>query len=238
MILVDTKYRTGEEEIMDDFSLRGDALKRTLKDLDKINRWLGGTSITMDGIQEILAGADVKGQVRIVDVGCGNGSMLREIARFGRKKDLMMDLVGIDANPFAIEIAREEAKRFPEISFEHMDVFSEAFDQVHGDIILCTLTLHHFKDEEIQCLLQSVAERTAMGIVINDLQRSRMAYYLFQLFCRVFIDNELARKDGLTSIRRSFRKKDLEAYCRNLELGSRRIRWKWAFRYQCVLTKK
>lgn len=237
MNLVNTTYRTSREEIMDDFCLQGKMLEKILKDLDRVNKWLGGTSITINGMKKILARTSpAKNSIKIMDVGCGNGSMLRELAEFARKKKLKVELKGIDANPGAIIIARKEAKEYPEIFFETMDVFSESFENAKADIILCTLTLHHFKDEEIVKLLKIFLKNSTLGVIINDLHRSRAAYYLFQLFCGVFIKNEIARKDGLTSILRGFKKKELEKFSGKLDSVSSEISWKWAFRYQWIIT--
>src|SRR5690606_27432053 len=84
MSIPDFTYRTSEEEIMDDFYLQGEELRRTLEDLDRVNKWLGGNRITLEGIRKLLPTRS-SGRIRIVDVGCGNGTLLREIAAFGRK---------------------------------------------------------------------------------------------------------------------------------------------------------
>jgi len=237
MMWNNTKGRSEEEEIMDDFDLQGAELKRTLQDLDKVNKWLGGNKITLEGVEKVIASMCFQQPLQIVDVGCGNGSVLKEVAQFGRKKGIKMQLKGIDANPHTIEIARENCGDFPEIEFEPQDVFSEAFAKEKSDIVLCTLTLHHFKDDEIKRLLQVFTEKSQMGIVINDLKRSRLAYRLFQLFCAVFINNDIAREDGLISIKRSFRKKDLLNYGKSLNVRKQEIHEKWAFRYQWILLK-
>ena len=231
----DFKYRTSEEEVMDDFYLKGAELRKTLKDLDKVNRWLGGNRISIQGISKILSENPV-GTVRILDVGCGNGSMLREVAEFGRKNQMEFELVGIDANEYAIEIAREQTADYPEISFLPMNIFSEAFQNMKTDIILCTLTLHHFKDEDIESLMELFLRNARLGVVINDLERSPIAYQLFRMFCAVFIDNEIARKDGLISIRRGFKMADLEKFGRGIT-KVQEIEWKWAFRYQWIIYK-
>ena len=54
MSIPDFTYRTSEEEIMDDFYLQGEELRRTLEDLDKVNKWLGGNRITLEGIRKLL----------------------------------------------------------------------------------------------------------------------------------------------------------------------------------------
>lgn len=232
----DFKYRTSEEEVMDDFYLKGEELRSTLRDLDKVNKWLGGNEITLNGIRKLLS-TNSSEPIKILDVGCGNGSILREIADFGRKNGLKLELIGIDANEFAVNIARELSVDFPEISFRTLNIFSEAFENMKADIILCTLTLHHFKDEDVNYLIRLFLRNSRKGVVINDLERSPVAYHLFQLFCAVFIDNDIARKDGLISIRRGFKRKDLENYGRKLP-ALQEIQWKWAFRFQWILYKE
>lgn len=86
MTSIDTSKRTNKAEIMDDFDLQGEELERTLKDLENINKWLGGNRITMQGIKRLLRSYPIGKTVHIADVGCGNGSILREIAEWGRKK--------------------------------------------------------------------------------------------------------------------------------------------------------
>lgn len=222
---------------MDDFALKGQNLEKTLNDLDKVNKWLGGNKITLEGIKKVSESACYAGPLKILDVGCGNGTLLKEVADFGRKEGIAMDLKGIDANAYAIEIARKNAEAYQNISFEALDVFSEKFKARETDIVLCTLTLHHFEDEEIVLLLKNFVEMSSLGIVVNDLQRSKTAYYLFKAFCAVFIDNKIAKEDGLVSIRKSFRKKDLLKYAEHLKVRKQEISWKWAFRYQWIIIK-
>lgn len=237
MKLVSTKRRIRDSEVMDDFELRGEDLAKTLRDLDKVNRWLGGNKITIHGIKKILSETNPTEPVKIVDVGCGNGTMLRQIAEYGRKKNIPFKLLGIDANPYAIEIAEELAGAYPEIEFETLNIFSTSFAEKKCDIVLCTLTLHHFEEAGIEQLLSTFLKSAKFGVVINDLQRSKAAYYLFQIFCAVFIRNDIAREDGLTSILRGFRKEDLEKFSRKIKVKTQKIHWKWAFRYQWILIK-
>lgn len=235
---IDTSTRTMSYEIMDDFELQGDELENTLRDLDKINKWLGGNKITLQGVKELLQSYPGEKPVHIVDVGCGNGTMLREIATWGRSTNYKMKLTGIDANPHAIGIAERTSEYFPEIEYKAQNIFSENFKRQKFDIILCTLTLHHFKDEEIEQILNDFYRQASLGVVINDLHRSKQAYVLFKAFCKVFINNKIAKEDGLTSILRGFKKKDLKKFASGLPAKNQRIKWKWAYRYQWIITKQ
>jgi hypothetical protein len=46
----------------------------------------------------------------------------------------------------------------------------------------------------------------------------------------------MVRADGLISILRGFKRKDLETYARELELSTS-IKWRWAFRYEWIIQK-
>jgi hypothetical protein len=48
---INTKQRTSENEIMDDFLLEGEELRTTLDRIAKINRFLGGNNITLNGVK-------------------------------------------------------------------------------------------------------------------------------------------------------------------------------------------
>jgi hypothetical protein len=76
-----------------------------------------------------------------------------------------------------------------------------------------------------------------IGIVINDLHRSAVAYRLFQVLCFIFRLNAMSREDGLVSILRGFKKEELIRFSEKLELKNYKIKWKWAFRYQWVIEK-
>ena len=99
------------------------------------------------------------------------------------------------------------------------------------------MTLHHFKDNEISRIIENLERNASLGIVVNDLHRSKIAYRLFQLIAVVFGLNEMSRKDGLTSILRGFKKEELIDFSRKLLNSSADIQWKWAFRYQWIITK-
>ncbi|MDT0690168.1 methyltransferase domain-containing protein [Salegentibacter sp. F188] len=235
---IDTSRRTDEEEIMDDFELSGKELKKTLRDLDNINKWLGGNNITIQGVKKLFQKVPKEKGIEVVDVGCGNGAILREIAKWGRKNDRKLKLTGIDANPHAIEIAEKMSEAFPELQFKTLNIFSEEFKRQEYDIILCTLTLHHFKNPDIIELLNCFYRQVRIGIVINDLHRSKAAYRLFQAFCSVFINNKIARKDGLISILRGFKKTEIAELASYIPSDKQEVNWKWAFRYRWIIEKE
>jgi SAM-dependent methyltransferase len=233
---INTRERTLAAEIMDDFLLEGDELKDNLEEIAQINRLLGGNNATLSGVTALLKKVPVNRKIIIADIGCGNGDMLRELSAYGKKHQLTLQLVGVDANHFTVTHARELSANYPDITYECIDVMHESFGNISYDILLCTLTLHHFKTNEILQLMNRFRKTATIGIVVNDLQRSALAYRLFQLVCIVFRLGKISRNDGLTSILRGFKRNEIRELSEKLNIVHYTLRWKWAFRYQWIIS--
>jgi len=232
---VSTKYRTDKEELMDDFSIGGDLLRDTLDKLENINRWLGGNLMTVKALKKVLKNHPKEQELTIADIGCGHGDILRDVAKFGRKNGYKMKLIGMDANPTAIAYANELSTEFSELSFKTEDIFSEEFKNRKFDVVLATLFLHHFKEEQLVSFLENTLKQTKIAVVVNDLHRHKLAYYLFMLLS-VFIKNNMIIEDGLTSVLRGFKRNDLVRISKKLKVKSQ-VSWKWAFRFQWILRR-
>lgn len=249
---IDTSKRSEAPEIMDDFNLKGEILRDALDKIASINRLLGGNKVTLQGLKHLLksnastyssvknanAGNNAfdKREITILDVGCGNGDMLRTLADYASKNHLTFTLIGMDANEFTIKHAEHLSVNYPNISYICADIFEEIKQAKLYDVILCTLTLHHFKNEEIITLMNAFNAQTKLGMVVNDLHRSKVAYFLFTMLCFIFRLNKMSKDDGLVSILRGFKKKELQAYAQQLNFRSYILKWKWAFRYQWIIS--
>lgn len=236
-MFINTKYRTDVPEIMDDFSMEGPILQDALDKIARINQLLGGNKLTLQGVKTLLSNGSKNEIVTIVDVGCGNGDMLRTLADFGKKNNLKFELIGIDANKFTVGHAEKLSANYSNISYRCEDIFDKPFEDLKYDILLCTLTLHHFKNNEIVKLLTIFNSNFSKGIVINDLHRSAVAYRLFQGICLIFGLNKMSKDDGLTSILRGFKKEEFINFSKQLNFKNYTIHWKWAFRYQWIIQK-
>jgi len=234
-LLINAKQRTEAIEVMDDFSINGKILHDTLDTLANINKWLGGNKVTLNGLKKVIKNHPKKEPLTIIDLGCGGGDILRKVANFAKKQGYTIKFIGIDANKDAMVYARQLSKNYPEISFIDCDIFSDEFESLQYDVVLTTLFLHHFKEDQIINILSRTRQKAKLGIVVNDLHRSRVAYYLFKLVC-LTIKNQMVIDDGLTSILRGFKHKELESFSKELQVTPQ-IKWKWAFRYQWIIQK-
>lgn len=233
-MLKDLSRRSEEPELMDDFREGLQRLRIVFDDINRVNKILGGNHITINAVAKLI-NENPKEEYTIIDMGCGDGNMLREVAEYCRKKHIKANLIGIDLNNEALQLAKEASVEYYEVSYMHHDILKLDPSTFKCDILINTLTMHHFPDENIMIFLQKFVDLTHLGIVINDLHRSAWAYYLFKLFSAIFIKTKTAKIDGLISISKAFIKSDLVTYSENFPTVSHYIKWKWAFRYVWIM---
>jgi 2-polyprenyl-3-methyl-5-hydroxy-6-metoxy-1,4-benzoquinol methylase len=228
--------RIHQQEIMDNNSIPITSLASAYRDINRSNRMLGGYSATYKALTRLEKMRSRQEPIRLLDLGCGDGGMLRYLAKRYRKLELPIELIGIDLNPNTIALARKSSTEFPEIEYNIADILKpEHVLTPYYDYVLCTLTLHHFNDQEIPGILKACQQLCSRGVIINDLHRSRLAYYLFKFFSAIFIKSDIASNDGLVSIRRGFRQSELRDFSTNIPNWIHDIRWQWAFRYVWVM---
>lgn len=237
MITFSKKHRSVQAEIMDNLDFQGEEMKHLLNDLKKVNKWLGGNSITIDGLKELLKNHSKDKTLTILDIGCGDGELLRKCADFGMKNNFDLNCIGLDFNQNILTIAQNRSRNYPNLTFKKVDVFLEEELVPNCDIALSTLFLHHFNNNQIEGLLKIILKKTEIGVIVNDLQRSKQAFFLFKIVSKLFLKTKTAQHDGLVSIARGFKKNELEAISLKINNQKSKIHWRWAYRYQWILKK-
>ena len=233
-MLIDLSERSNQPELMDDFRGGRKNLQIVFNDINRVNTILGGSSITVNAVADLIM-ANPQESYTIVDMGCGDGHMLREVAKYCNKQAKDIRLIGIDLNAEALQLAAEASNAYPEIEYQHRDILELQVADLNCDIVINTLTMHHFKDKDLLIFLKKFNQLARIGVVINDLQRSPLAYYLFKAFSLIFIKTETAKIDGLISISKGFIESDLIQYSKSLPDLQHEIKWQWAFRYVWIM---
>jgi 2-polyprenyl-3-methyl-5-hydroxy-6-metoxy-1,4-benzoquinol methylase len=219
---------------MDDLNCAGEVVDQTLRELETINTLLGGNHVTISGVKRLLSKKSFA-NVTIADLGCGGGDILKLVALMGRKMGLKFDLTGIDANPNIIAFARRNSEGFPEINFEVDNIFSDEFRLKKYDLILATLFMHHFTEDELVEVFKSLKTQAAIGIVINDIHRHWFAFYSIRLLTKLFSKSKMVKYDAPLSVLRAFKKSELQSILQKAGIESYQLKWKWAFRWQLII---
>lgn len=218
---------------MDDLECSGQVVEQTLRELDVINRWLGGNSVTLGTLKSaIRRAANPNRPISIADLGCGSGELLRQVAVFGRREKIPLELTGIDANPHILAYAQRHCAAYPEIRFERLNILSDEFSRRSFDIITGTLFFHHFDDETLSQLLGQLVRQARIGLLINDIHRHWLAYHSIRMLTRWFSRSSMVRFDAPLSVRRAFVYDDWKDILAKSGVTHVDIQWKWAFRWR------
>ena len=226
--------RSSQVEIMDDLLCDGEVVHQTLRELEIINRLLGGNYVTVSGVKKLLANKSQK-EISIADLGCGGGDILKLISTCGKRNHFEFQLIGIDANPRIIEFAKANSKEYPSIEYKSINVFSDSFKALSFDIVVATLFTHHFSDAELVQLIKTLKSQTSIGIVINDIHRHWFAYHSIRLLTKFFSKSTMVKYDAPLSVLRAFKKRELISVLAKAGVEKYSLKWKWAFRWQLVI---
>jgi SAM-dependent methyltransferase len=190
--------RVRAEEQMDDPGLDPRVYDAVLNDLGRINRWTFAARPTLAFLRRAASGA---GPLRLLDVGFGDGGMLRTIARWGRPRAIEMELVGVDLNPKSAAVASALTPSELQIDYRTGDYRGLG----RFDIAISSLVAHHMSDEELRDFLVWMEANAARGWLVSDLHRHRFSYMGFPLLARLLGVHRIVREDGRLSIARAFR---------------------------------
>jgi len=221
--------RSYEKELLDAADISFSEIKKNMQELDTINTWLGGHSITRAGFKKLISD---KKKLKVCEIGCGGGDNLAMLIRWSKKNNLQIECIGIDIKKECIEYAAMRWKNEPIewMTSDYRDVqFSEK-----PDIIFSSLFCHHFTQEELVDQLKWMQANSRQGFFINDLHRHPLAYYSIKFLTSLFSRSKLVKNDAPLSVARGFKRKDWEWLRNESGLKAVSIQWKWAFRYLII----
>ena len=198
--MIDLSSRCRDEEQMDAPGLDPEVYADVLRDLARVNRWTFTARPALTFLGRALP-ADVR-RFRLLDVGFGNGDMLRAIARWARKRGVRADLVGVDLNEKSVEAARSATPGDLCIDYR----FGDYQDQPEPfDFIVSSQVAHHMSDGQLRDFLVFMEGRAGRGWLVCDLHRHRFAHLGYPLLARLLRVHRIVREDGRLSIARSLR---------------------------------
>jgi 2-polyprenyl-3-methyl-5-hydroxy-6-metoxy-1,4-benzoquinol methylase len=175
-------------------------LERDLERLRQLNRWFGSYRLVSSFIRRwIKPGA----RTRVVDLATGSGDLPRLIADYGRKIGAQVEIDAVDRQPATLEIASRLSTGYREISYCEANILewnpAEAYD-----IVLCTLALHHFSDEDTVRLLRRCRELSRRFVLVSDLRRGFLLKAGVYVLTALIFREPMTRYDARLSAARAF----------------------------------
>lgn len=189
-------------EMMDDPDCDPDRLRATLERFTVVNRLVAAWgTVYRTRVRPALAAAS--GPVRLVDIGCGGGDVLRGLVARARADGFDVTAVGID--PDARSLAVAQAAR-PERGIEYRLTDSTRLVETgeRFDVAFSSHVLHHLTPAELRTVLDDSARLATRLALHSDIARSRLAYAAYAVGITPLAPGTFLRTDGLRSIRRSW----------------------------------
>ncbi|MDD1451838.1 methyltransferase domain-containing protein [Sphingomonas sp. H160509] len=189
--------RSQAEELMDADDLDAATYADVVGDLATVNTVTMARRPTLDFLARATAG---RKSFRLLDVGFGDGDMLRRIARWAKAKGIEAELVGVDLNPRSEQAARAHGGAIRYVTGDYADLAHEPWD-----VIVSSLVAHHMSHDQLIAFLRFMDGHASAGWFVNDLHRHGFAHWGFPVLATIARWHPIVRHDGTLSIARSYR---------------------------------
>jgi SAM-dependent methyltransferase len=189
---------------MDQPGLDAAVHRRALADLARINRVSRSGAILWPAIAA-LAATEPNRRWSVLDIACGGGDVLLELAKRAQVRHPRIAFAGCDLSPVAVQHAQEMAlaSGFNSVRFFEHDALAHPLSDGY-DVIVCSLFLHHLDETTAELLLRKMAAAARHLVLVNDLRRTRTGCLLAWIGCRLLSGSPVVHTDGPISARAAF----------------------------------
>jgi len=165
-----------------------------LRDLVRINRYLGGHSILHRIMADFVRAQD---RFSMLDVGAASGDMGAALQR----RYPRATVTSLDRKCVHLEKAAH-----PKLAG---NAFLLPFAERSFDFVFSSLFLHHFSDEQVVELFRNFRTVARRAVLAIDLERGPLAYYFIPATKWLFGWHDISLYDGPVSVRAAFKKDEL-----------------------------
>jgi 2-polyprenyl-3-methyl-5-hydroxy-6-metoxy-1,4-benzoquinol methylase len=201
------QFDPAEPELMDRPQPVSAELEADLHNLRHLNRFFGSYALVRQFVRRWIQPRET---LRVLDLATGSGDIPRLIADYTRQIGVRAQIDAVDQQAATVEIAKKLSHEYPEIVFRQADVFEWGEPRAY-DIVLCSLALHHFMEEDAVRLLRHCRELTRRFVLVSDLRRGLLATIGVYLLTAILFRDPMTRYDGRVSAARAFSFRELHA---------------------------
>lgn len=199
---------TDAKERMDDPDCDKKELFNTYRQFSVINalisRW---RTIYKDYIRTNCREADRS--YTLLDIGFGGGDLPLKLSGWAKNDNIDLSITAIETDERAYEYI-QGLKTPREISFRQISSTDLIKEGNTYDFVISNHLLHHLNDKELLQLLDESKALSKKKVLFNDIERSDIGYFLFNLLSRPIFRSSFITEDGLTSIKRSYTASELK----------------------------
>lgn len=221
---------SGATELLDG-PLDARTLRANLRDLARLNRWLGGVDLSWRALASV---GTADRETSLLDIGTGAGDIPRALLRRSRRAGRSMRIVATDVRQEMVAIAAA-GPRDPRLEIRLGGIDGIADPDASFDVVHSSLVLHHLEPEGARRLLGEMARVARVAVIVNDLDRAAAWWLGAWLLSHALTLNRYTRHDAPLSVRRAYTVAEVTAMAR--VAGLRRVasfRARPGYRYALV----
>ena len=223
--------RVDEPELLDEHDAPRPDMERSLRDLRRINRYLGGIGVFRRLLRR-LGGGDAS-RLSVLDLGTGTSDLLAKTRGKGLKVGLDFK---IDHLLYGREMRREH-NGHKNIALVVGDARNLPFRGGGIDIVTSSHFVHHFTPEENTAILRESLRIARRGVAVNDTNRHFVPLLCVRLLAALRLVGRITRSDAPGSILRGYTPDEARAFATPAGASRVEIVPMWPFRTGLLLWK-
>ncbi len=218
---------------MDDPELDPVAHRQALAGLRRINDWSRSASTLWQAIATEVTTEGTIRPLRILDLGSGGGDTAIQLAELAKRAHRPVQITGCDISPTAIDYAIEQtaSAKFTNVSFHQGNVLQAPWPESRYDVVMCSLFLHHLSPLDAVSLLRRMNAAAEKLVLVHDLRRSHVGYWLAWFGCRLLSRSRVVHVDGPRSVEGAYTAREAEELAVRAGLANVRIHYRWPQRF-------
>jgi 2-polyprenyl-3-methyl-5-hydroxy-6-metoxy-1,4-benzoquinol methylase len=210
-------------ELLDDRRADPTAVRAQLADIARLNRLFGGTRAVVEALKPILTNHHAQRSWTLLDVGTGAGDIPAAIVTAGKRCNVSITPIGLDAIFTAARLARSNGVRAVV-----GDGGALPFAPKSVDVVVASQVLHHLPPAVAVTWLREFDRLARRAVVVADLARSRLAMAGVWLAAGPLGMSGTSRHDAVLSLRRGFTVPELASLLDAAGVRARIVRRPWA----------
>jgi ubiquinone/menaquinone biosynthesis C-methylase UbiE len=193
-------------------------------DIDRLNAWFGGYSLTLREVWRLAARAPSNRPLVVADVGGAPAAFARRLVDAAGACGQRVRVIVVDRDADGLRLAGAAQASVPGITLVQADATALPFRPGGVDIVTAGLTLHHLEPDDAAAGLAEMRAAARLGVVVNDLLRTRISLLVVWLATRALASHPISRHDGPLSVRRAYTPRELERLAERAGVGRLEVR--------------
>ncbi len=226
--------RNLKPELLDLDEAPFDEVQDSLEDVRLVNRYLGGYRVLLYYMRNFIKRQPLDKEFLVLDLATGSADQPIVVVDMARQ----LNVVALDINSKMLNYAHEKIRAYPEIHLVQGDIHSPPFGENSFDVVMNSLSLHHFTRIQAVNILRMADLVSRCGFIINDLHRSRIAHAFILILTRLVTKNRLTRHDAPVSVMNAFTPSEMAEMAQEAGVKCFTVNRHFPYRIGLVSTRK